>query len=100
MRVAPHIPLPAASRFRLSRKRGITMAVPLRTLDDVVLRRVQGEYIEMPGLRLTAAQAQRLWGLDRASCDALLGALVERKFLFRTRDGAFVRSEYARAARS
>ena len=60
-----------------------------------VLRRVQGEYIEMPGLRLTIAQAQRLWGLDRAVCDALLGALVETKFLFRTRDGAFIRSDHA-----
>ena len=67
---------------------------------DEVLRRVQGEYIEMPGLRLTTAQAQRLWGLDRAACDALLGALVDAKFLFRTRDGAFVRSEYIRAVRS
>jgi hypothetical protein len=67
---------------------------------DDVLRRVRGEYIEMPGLRLTLAQAQRLWGLDRASCDALLGALVEAKFLFRTRDGAFVRSESTRPAAS
>lgn len=67
---------------------------------DEVLRRVQGEYIEMPGLRLTPAQAQRLWGLDRAACDALLRALVDAKFLFRTRDGAFVRSEYTRAAGS
>jgi hypothetical protein len=65
---------------------------------DEVLRRVRGEYIEMPGLRLTTAQAQRLWGLDRAACDALLGALVESKFLLRTRDGAFVRSEQVRAA--
>jgi hypothetical protein len=63
-----------------------------------VLRRVQGEYIEMPGLRLTTAQAQRLWGLDQASCDALLDALVDAKFLFRTRDGAFVRSDYVRVA--
>jgi len=60
-----------------------------------VLRRVKGEYLEMPGLRLTIAQAQRLWGLDRAVCDALLGALVEAKFLLRTRDGAFVRSDHA-----
>jgi hypothetical protein len=65
---------------------------------DDVLRRVQGEYIEMPGLRLTPAQAQRLWGLDRAACDALLGALVDAKFLFRTRDGAFMRSDQSRAA--
>jgi hypothetical protein len=64
------------------------------------LRRVRGEYIEMPGLRLTTAQAQRLWGLDRAACDALLGALVEARFLFRTRDGAFVRTEYVRPATS
>lgn len=65
---------------------------------DDVLRRVQGEYTEMPGLRLTTAQAQRLWGLDRAACDALLGALVDAKFLFRTRDGAFMRSDQGRAA--
>jgi hypothetical protein len=53
------------------------------------LRRVKGEYLEMPGLRLTPAQAQRLWGLDRESCQALLGALVDAKFLYKTQDGAF-----------
>jgi hypothetical protein len=57
------------------------------------LRRVQGEYLEMPGLRLTEAQARRLWGLDAASCSALLGALVDANFLFRTRDGSFMRVE-------
>ncbi len=65
-----------------------------------VIRRVQGEYIEMPGLRLTTAQAQRLWGLDRAACDALLGALVDAKFLFRTRDGAFVKCDQSRSIRT
>ena len=59
------------------------------------LRRVKGEYLEMPGLRLTEAQARRLWGLDPVACSALLGALVDAKFLFRTRDGAFMRVEYA-----
>ncbi|HZR24600.1 MAG TPA: hypothetical protein VFA59_13480 [Vicinamibacterales bacterium] len=49
----------------------------------------------MPGLRVTEAQARRLWGLDAASCDALLGALVDAKFLFKTRDGAFMRVESA-----
>jgi hypothetical protein len=67
---------------------------PLRATDDV-LRRVQGEFLEMPGLRVTEAQARRLWGLDAASCDALLGTLVDAKFLFRTRDGAFMRVESA-----
>ena len=62
---------------------------------DDVLSRVKGEFLEMPGLRLTEPQARRLWGLDAASCGALLKALVEAKFLFRTRDGAFMRVEYA-----
>ena len=75
------------------------MATHQQPFDDA-LRRVQGEYIEMPGLRLTTAQAQRLWGLDRTACDTLLGALVDAKFLFRTRDGAFVRTDHARAAGS
>jgi hypothetical protein len=63
---------------------------------DEVLRRVQGEFLEMPGLRLTKAQACRLWGLDSESCGSVLGALVDANFLFRTGDGAFMRVEYAR----
>jgi hypothetical protein len=62
---------------------------------EEVLRRVQGEFLEMPGLRLTEAQACRLWGLDTAVCDALLGALVDAKFLFKTRDGSFMKVEQA-----
>ena len=62
---------------------------------DDVLRRVQAEFLEMPGLRLTKPQAQRLWGLDAVSCEALLLALLDAKFLFQTRDGAFMRVEYA-----
>jgi hypothetical protein len=71
-----------------------------RSTEDDVLRRVQGEFLEMPGLRLTVPQARRLWGLDAASCDALLAALVDAKFLFRTRDGAFMRVEYATPVRT
>ena len=67
---------------------------------DEVLRRVQGEFLEMPGLRLTEAQARRLWGLDRDSCAALLCALVDANFLFRTRDGAFMRVESAMPAKA
>ena len=62
---------------------------------DDMLRRVQCEFLEMPGLRLTGPQARRMWGLEAAMCDALLGALVDAKFLFRTRDGAFMRVEHA-----
>jgi hypothetical protein len=62
---------------------------------DDVMRRVQAEFLEMPGLRLTDAQARKLWGLDAASCSTLLDALVKLNFLFRTRDGAFMRVEHA-----
>ena len=58
---------------------------------EEVLRRIRSEYVEMPGLRLTVAQAQRIFGLDRATCESVLEALVEAKFLRRARDGAFVR---------
>jgi hypothetical protein len=66
---------------------------------DEVLQRIQGEFVEMPGLRLTASQAQRLWGLEPDICDALLGALVDARFLSQTRDGAFVRVDGAQPGR-
>jgi len=62
---------------------------------SIALRRAQAEFLEMPGLRLTEPQARRLWGLDSISCTALLHALVDARFLFRTRDGAFMRVEHA-----
>jgi hypothetical protein len=55
-----------------------------------VLQRVLAEYLEMPGLKLTAPQARRLWGLDRTTCDAALAALVDARFLSRTREGLFI----------
>jgi hypothetical protein len=57
---------------------------------DALSRRIQAEFLEMPGLRLTQPQACRLWGLDRETCGTLLSHLVDAKFLTRTRDGAFV----------
>ncbi len=68
-----------------------TAAPPVheRSIDEL-LQRAQGEFLEMPGLRLTPAQAQRLWGLRSSTCDLVLTALLEKRFLRRTRDGAFV----------
>jgi hypothetical protein len=54
--------------------------------------RVRGEYLEMPGLRLTTVQACRLWGLDEAQCQAVLRTLIDSGFLVRTADGAFART--------
>jgi len=60
---------------------------------DDVLQRIQGEFTEMPGLRLTPAQAQRLWGLDRNVCEQLLDVLVKADFLSQTRDGSFIKTD-------
>jgi hypothetical protein len=58
-----------------------------------VVERVRGEFLEMPGLRLTVPQAARLLGLDAASCRHVLDALVESAFLRWTSGGAVARSE-------
>jgi hypothetical protein len=63
-----------------------------RGIQDI-LQRIRGEFLEMPGMRLTLRQAQRLWRLDESVCDAILGALVDAQFLARTRDGSFIRHD-------
>jgi hypothetical protein len=49
--------------------------------EDALLRRVRGEYREMPGMRLTIEQAMRLWNIDRQACAALFNSLVASHFL-------------------
>ena len=51
---------------------------------------VRGEYLEMPGLRLTRHQAERLWSLDAGTCERLLATLEEARFLRRTRGGDYM----------
>ncbi len=62
------------------------------TIDDRLTRLVHAEFREMPGLRLTAQQARRLWGLDGETCDALLTTLLETGFLTVMPDGRFART--------
>jgi hypothetical protein len=58
---------------------------------DALLHRVRSEYLEMPGQRLTLAQAARLWNLDRTTCGRVLHTLTLQKFLARTVAGTYVR---------
>lgn len=58
---------------------------------ELLLYRIRGEFLEMPGLRLTQEQAARLWNMDAAVCAAALMRLVADRFLTRTRHGAYVR---------
>ena len=57
------------------------------------LQLIRAEYLEIPGLSLTRQQAQRLWGLDPETCDALLDTMVETRFLHRTSHGFYVRTD-------
>jgi len=52
-----------------------------RVGDAHLLQRVHGEYMEMPGLRLTLAQACRLWNVDQATSLDVLNRLVAEEFL-------------------
>jgi hypothetical protein len=61
-------------------------------IDDGMLQRVCGEFLEMPGLRLTCKQAQRLWGLDEPTCRALLEFLVGAGFLRPSANGMYART--------
>jgi hypothetical protein len=48
------------------------------------LVRIEAEYREMPGLKLTARQMQRLWDLDGQTCTAIVQALTARGVLKET----------------
>jgi hypothetical protein len=73
---------------------GNSHATELRTTPAIseLLLRIEAEYREMPGLSLTVPQAERLWGLDAATCASVLTVLIERRVLTRTTGGAYLRS--------
>jgi hypothetical protein len=58
------------------------------------LRLIQAEYREIPGLRLTRQQMQRLWGLDEHTCAEVLDALTASRFLAKTHRDAYILAEH------
>ena len=60
-----------------------------------LLHRIRSEFLEMPGLRLTSAQAARLWALDRQTSERLLDGLTMTGFLLKNRKGAYLRASVA-----
>jgi hypothetical protein len=67
-----------------------TLAASGEVALESLLARVRAEYLEMPGLSLTLEQAQRLWAMERGTCEALLQALTDSQFLRRTAAASFV----------
>ena len=58
---------------------------------NALVDRIRAEYIEQPGLRLTEAQASRLWRLDPPTTRHALTELTGAAFLQRTADGRYAR---------
>jgi hypothetical protein len=59
--------------------------------------RIIGEFLEMPGLNVTIAQACRLWCLDRPRCLRVLDTLLGSGFLRRSGE-SYVRADTGRRA--
>ncbi len=57
---------------------------------DARLTRIRSEYLETPGVKLTAAQASRFWNLGTDDSRTALESLVDARVLGRTRDGHYV----------
>jgi hypothetical protein len=59
------------------------------------VQRLKGVFQEVPGTRLTLADATRLSGLERPMCHLVLMALEDARFLRRGRDGVYERGRNA-----
>ncbi len=59
---------------------------------QLIKRQIRSEFEYLPGLKLTFAQARRLFGLDPDCCARVLASLVSDGILTLTAEGAYVRS--------
>ena len=63
-----------------------------RHASEQVAELIRMEYVELPGLKLTFWQTQRLWNLPEDLCRQALTVLTQSRFLTRAADGAYVRA--------
>ena len=66
-----------------------------RQVDTRLLTQVLDEYLDMPGLQLTLAQASRLWNREPSTTLRVLDGLVDKRFLRRVGD-CYVRADFGR----
>ncbi len=69
------------------------MSSEVADLDPDFLIHVSAEFCEMPGLRLTEAQACRSWGVEPGRCGAVNAALIVAGVVRRTPGGTVGRRE-------
>jgi hypothetical protein len=65
--------------------------MPSQGLIAALTSRVRNAFLDVPDLTMTQEQAQRLFRIDRATCQALFDRLVDSAVVTRRPDGAFVR---------
>jgi hypothetical protein len=82
------IPTPARGGTAAARGDIGTRSGAIRALFE----QVRAEYAEMPGLSVTLPQAQRLWAVDRVTCEEAFNRLISGGVLRRTTKGRFVRA--------
>jgi len=67
---------------------------------ETLVMQVQGEFLNGRAAKLTAAETEDRFGIDRRTSEAILDVLAEANVLTRTADGGYVRflPRLARAA--
>jgi hypothetical protein len=63
------------------------------SVNQELLRTIEGEFAEMPGMRLTEAQFRRLWALNPTECQRVTTVLVNNGVLARDAGGRYCRHE-------
>lgn len=58
---------------------------------ETLIMRMQGDFLDRPGLELTLPKAQKRFGVDETTCEAVLDVLTDASVLARTHEGAYVR---------
>ena len=66
------------------------MTASCDSIGSLVLR-MQGDFLETPGLTLTLRDAQQRFGADEITCEALLTAMVDAAVLTKTHEGVYAR---------
>jgi len=61
-----------------------------RRIENLVMR-IEGVFLDDPELRLTVDEAQRRFGVDGITCEAILETLVDSTVLFKTSDRVYGR---------
>ena len=62
------------------------------------LVRMQTEWTEMPQLKITRRQAQRLWSLSNDVCETAFATLIRKGFVVQAPNGAYVRHAFVRVS--